>query len=108
MLLDGSEDGPVLWKPAEIGEHRGGTEVYRAEGIELCAGDRIRWTRNDGGLGLVNSQTAEGMAANDGPVMFRLEDGRTLDMNAGDPQLRHIDRAGPRPCTRSRGGRSIT
>ena len=42
MLLDGSEDGLVLWKPAEIGEHRGGTEVYRAEGIELCVGDRIR------------------------------------------------------------------
>ena len=42
MLLDVSEDGLVLWKPAEIGERRGGTEVYRAEGIELCVGDRIR------------------------------------------------------------------
>ena len=42
VLLDGSEDGLVLWKPAEIGERRGGTEVYRAEGIELCVGDRIR------------------------------------------------------------------
>ena len=70
---------------------RGGTEVYRAEGIELCAGDRIRWTRNDGGLGLVNSQTAEGMAANDGPVTFGLEDGRTLDMNAGDPRDGGVD-----------------
>ena len=108
MLLDGSEDGLVLWKPAEIGEHRGGTEVYQAGGIELCVGDRIRWTHNDGGLCLVNSQSAEVTAANGGPVMFRLEDGRTLDMNAGGPQLRHIDRAGPRPCTRSRGGRSIT
>ena len=64
-----------------------------AEGIELCAGDRIRWTRDDGGLCLVNSRTAEVTAANDGRVTFRLEDGRTLDMNAGDPQLRHIDRA---------------
>ena len=27
MLLDGSEDGLVLWKPAEIGGRRGGTEV---------------------------------------------------------------------------------
>ena len=27
--------------------------------MELRAGDRIRWTRNDAGLGLVNSQTAE-------------------------------------------------
>ena len=108
MLLDGSEDGLVHWKPAEIGGCRGGTEVYQAEGIELCVGDRIRWTRNDGGLCRVNSQTVEVTAATGGPVMFRIEDGRTLDMNAGDSQLRHIDRAGPRPCTRSRGGRSIT
>ena len=49
VLLDGSEDGLVLWKPAEIGGRRGGTEVNRAEGIELCVGDRIRGPRNDGG-----------------------------------------------------------
>ena len=42
MLLDGSEDGLVHWKPAEIGACRGATEVYRAEGIELRVGDRIR------------------------------------------------------------------
>ena len=61
--------------------------------MELRAGDRIRWTRNDAGLGLVNSQTAEVTAVRDGRVGFRLEDGRMLDMNAGDPQLRHMDRA---------------
>ncbi|MYK58828.1 MAG: hypothetical protein F4027_09600 [Rhodospirillaceae bacterium] len=32
-------------------------------------------------------------AVRDGRIGFRLEDGRRLDMNAGDPQLRHIDRA---------------
>ena len=32
-------------------------------------------------------------AVSDGRVTFRLEDGRTMDMNGGDPQLRHIDRA---------------
>ena len=56
-------------------------------------GDRIRWTRNDAGLGLVNSQTAEVTTVADGRVGFRLGDGRMLDMNAGDPQLRHVDRA---------------
>ena len=71
----------------------GGVEVYRRETMELRAGDRIRWTRNDAGLGLVNSQTGEVTAVRDGRVSFRLEDGRMLDMNAGDPQLRHIDRA---------------
>ena len=29
----------------------------------------------------------------DGTVSFKLEDGRTLDLNNGDPQLRHIDRS---------------
>ena len=71
----------------------GGVEVYRVENMELRAGDRIRWTRNDARLGLVNSQTAEVPAARDGRIGFRLEDGRMLEMNAGDPQLRHADRA---------------
>ena len=61
--------------------------------MELRGGDRIRWTLNDAGLGLVNSQTTEVTAVTGGRVSFRLEDGRMLDMNAGDPQLRHIDRA---------------
>ncbi|MDD9982506.1 MAG: ATP-binding domain-containing protein, partial [Gammaproteobacteria bacterium] len=61
--------------------------------IELRAGDRIRWTRNDAGLGLVNSATAEVAGVKDGTVSLRLEDGRTLDLRAGDPQLRHVDRA---------------
>ena len=61
--------------------------------MELRQGDRIRWTRNDAGLGLVNSQTAEVASVKDGRVSFRLEDGRMLDMKAGNPQLRHIDRA---------------
>ena len=26
-------------------------------------------------------------------MTFRLGDGRVLDLNAGDPQLRHVDRA---------------
>ena len=64
-----------------------------AEGVELCAGDRIRWARSDRGLCLVNSQIEQVTAANDGRVTFRPKDGRTLAVNVGDPQLRHIDRA---------------
>ncbi len=45
------------------------------------------------GLSLVNSATAEVAGVKDGTVSLRLEDGRTLDFRAGDPQLRHIDRA---------------
>ena len=55
----GLDEGLVAWKPAEIGGRRDGSEVYRVEGIELSVGDRIRWTRNNAGFGLVDSRTAE-------------------------------------------------
>ncbi len=93
VLLDDGRGGSVAWRPAQIGGARGGTEVYRSEGIELRAGDRIRWTRNDDGLGVVNSRTAEVLGVGNGRVAFRLEDGRRLDLRPGDPQLRHLDHA---------------
>ena len=93
VLLEDGRGGRVAWKPEEIGGGRGGSEVYRAEEIELRAGDRIRWTRNDAGLGLVNSRTAEVVAVRDGRVTFRLEDGKTLELGRNDPQLRHLDHA---------------
>ena len=91
--LEGADGRSVAWEPNRIAARAGGVEVYRSEDIELRAGDRIRWTRNDAGLGLVNSGTAEVAAVRDGKVTFRLEDGRTLDLAPGDPQLRHLDRA---------------
>ena len=93
MLLDDGRGGRVAWKPEEIGGRRGGSEVYRAEEIELRAGDRVRWTRNDAGLGLVNSRTAEVLSAANGRVTFRLEDGKTLELGRNEPQLRHLDHA---------------
>ena len=93
VVLEGRDGGTVAWKPGEIGGRRGGSEVYRTEGIELRAGDRIRWTRNDAGLGLVNSRTAEVLSVANGRVSFRLEDGKTLELGRNDPQLRHLDHA---------------
>ena len=80
-------------EPNWIAACAGDVEVYRGEEIELRTGDRIRWIRNDAGLGLVNSGTAEVAAVRGGKVTFRLEDGRMLDLSPGDPQLRHVDRA---------------
>ena len=91
--LEGGNGRSVAWEPNRIAARAGGVEVYRSEEIELRAGDRIRWTRNDAGLGLVNSGTAEVAAVRGGRVTFRLEDGRALDLAPGDPQLRHVDRA---------------
>ena len=93
VTLAGEDRRAVAWEPGRIAARAGGAEVYRVETMELRAGDRIRWTRNDAGLGLVNSQTAEVTAVRDSRITFRLEDGRMLEMNAGDPQLRHVDRA---------------
>ena len=93
VRLEGLGGSFVDWKPAQIGGRRGGTEVYRAETIELRAGDRVRWTRNDKGLGLVNSATAEVSGVRNGRVTFTLEEGRRLVLARGDPQLRHVDRA---------------
>ncbi len=93
VLLEDGRGGTVAWKPREIGGRRGGGEVYRVEEIQLRAGDRIRWTRNDAGLGLVNSRTAEVVAVKGERVTFRLEDGKTLELGANDPQLHHLDHA---------------
>ena len=68
------------------------------------AGDRIRWTRNDAGLGLVNSRTAEVLGVANGRVTFRLEDGKTLELGQGATRSCAISTMpGPRPCTPSRG-----
>ncbi len=91
--LEGPEGSTVAWRPSQIGGRTGGTEVYRTEPIELRAGDRVRWTRNDKGLGLVNSATAEVAGVGNGRASFRLEDGRRLELHGNDPQLRHLDHA---------------
>ena len=93
VMLGGKDGEAVAWAPNRLAARSGGVEVYRREDIELRAGDRIRWTRNDTGLGLVNSGAAEVAAVRDGRVTFRLEDGRMLDLSPGDPQLCHVDRA---------------
>ena len=93
VTLEGGDGGTVAWKPGEVGGRKGGTEVYRAEQIDLRAGDRVRWTRNDAGLGLVNSRTAEVVSLGNGRVTFRLEDGRKIELGRDDPQLRHLDHA---------------
>ena len=91
--VQGNGGREVSWDPNRLAARASGVEVYRAEEIELRAGDRIRWTRNDSGLGLVNSGIAEVAKVDGARVTFRLEDGRMLDLHPGDPQLRHIDRA---------------
>ena len=93
VSLAGRDGTTVEWIPGRLAARSGGVEVYRAENLELRQGDRIRWTRNDLSLGLVNSQTADVTRVEKDTVTFRLEDGGTLELKEGDSQLRHIDRA---------------
>ena len=93
VMLEGRGRQTVPWKPGQVAGRNGGTEVYRAEAIEFRAGDRVRWTRNDKNLGLVNSRTAEVVSAGQDRVSFRLEDGQALALGRSDLQLRHLDHA---------------
>ena len=93
VMLADARGATVAWKPGHVAGRHGGSEVYRAEPVELRAGDRVRWTRNDRDLGLVNSRTAEVASVEDGRVSFRLADGRALTLGRGDRQLRHLDHA---------------
>ncbi|MCY4608621.1 MAG: relaxase domain-containing protein [bacterium] len=68
-------------------------EVYETRAIELQAGDRIRWTRNDKMRSLVNGEQAEIVAITSTRVRVRTADGSTLSLKHEDPQLRHIDHA---------------
>ncbi len=83
----------VKWAPERLAAAKGGVEVYRGVGMELRAGDRVRWTRNEPGFGLVNGATATVERIDRDGVRFRLEDGSAARLADGDPQLRHLDRA---------------
>ena len=83
----------VEWRPYIVAARKGGVEVYRSEAMELRAGDRVRFTRNDPASGLVNGQVAEVDSIERDGVRFRLEDGTALRLSANDPQIRHLDRA---------------
>ena len=83
----------VRWAPERLAAAKGGAEVYRGVAMELRAGDRVRWTRNDPGAGLVNGATATVERIERGGVRFRLEDGSVTRLAGSDPQMRHLDHA---------------
>ena len=90
MLLH--PDGKPRWfRPAD--RIRYGLDVYETRPIEIRAGDRIRWTRNDNKRSLINGKQAEVERIARNRVRFRLANGRGLSLRMDDPQLRHIDHA---------------
>ena len=74
--------------------------VYETAPIEICAGDRIRWTRNLNGRGgrsphpdLVNGEEAVVTEIGSRRVTFASADGRTFSLGRNHSQLRHLDHA---------------
>ena len=93
VVLSNARGNEMVWRPYMIAGAKGGVEVYRSEGMELRAGDWVRWTRNDPASGLANGETATVASIEKDGVRFRLKDGSVTKLADGDPQLRHIDRA---------------
>ncbi len=102
LTVTGVEEGRVLLmhpdgRPRRVAPDRGyiryRLEVYETQPIEIMAGDRIRWTRNDRARELANGERAAVEAITPTRVRFLLDDGRKLSLRHDDPQLRHIDHA---------------
>ena len=91
VVLDHPDGGVRRIRPAGGVRYR--LEVYETREIELRAGDRIRWTRNDKERKLINGEKAEVTEISRDRVRLDLADGRTVSLRTDDPQLRHIDHA---------------
>ena len=85
------------WEPGSLAALSGGVELYRSEPLELRAGDRVRWTRDDPFPGLPSGRPARVEAVGDGHVLFRLADRTTGEPADADPRLRHLERAWASP-----------
>ena len=80
VILQDSKGRTVRWRPWEIAGKKGGVESYRSGTLELRAGDRVRFTRNDRDAGLVNGQMARVAGVEEDRVRFELEDGATISL----------------------------
>ena len=93
VLLNPLDRRAPRWSPFLEARSARDFDTMAAALIPRQKDDRVRWTRNDMGLGLVNSRSAEIVAVGGERVSFRLEDGRRMELGPADPQLRHLDHA---------------
>ena len=82
------------WRPGALAALSGGVELFRNEPLELRAGDRVRWTRDEPApAGLRAGRLARVGAVRGNCVLLRLEGGTALTLASSDPGLRHLERA---------------
>ena len=68
-------------------------DLFETEGIELQAGERIRWTRNDKERSLLNGEEAQVLWIGAKTLRLQTADRCTLTLVHDDPQLHFIDHA---------------
>ncbi len=68
-------------------------DLFETDTIELQAGEKIRWTRNDKDRALLNGEEARILSIGRKNLTLRTADGRELVMAHDDPQLHFIDHA---------------
>ena len=99
--ITGTDDGKVFLdhpdgKPRKgdpSGYLRYHVDLFETDEIELQAGERIRWTRNDRERSLLNGEEAQVLSIGHKNIKLAIADGRELLMAHDDPQLHFIDHA---------------
>ena len=74
-------------------ETRDRLQLAEKKSIELREGDRIRWTANDKGRGLLNAAMAQVIGIDADGVRVETADKQTLSLGLGDPMLSRLDLA---------------
>ena len=98
-VLEAQDDGRVLLAHPDgrerridpAGYIRYRLDLYETQPMNLRAGDRVRWTRNDASRSLINGEQARVLSIGRVNVRMRTQDGREIAMARDDPQLHHLD-----------------
>ncbi len=91
VLLDHEDGKPRRGDPS--GYLRYHVDLFETDEIELQAGERIRWTRNDRERSLLNGEEAQVLSIGHKNIKLATADGRELLMAHDDPHLHFIDHA---------------
>ena len=91
VVLDHPDGRPRKGDPSNYLRYR--VDLFETEAMELQAGDRIRWTRNDKERSLLNGEEARIVAIGRRNLRLVTSDGREFVMGHDDPQLHFIDHA---------------
>ena len=93
ITLADQEGRAIDWRLLQWGSTK--SQAFTAEPMELRAGDKVQFTRNDRALGRINGQQGEIVAIDSGTrtVKLRLATGRTETLRLDRPRDQHIAHA---------------